>query len=142
MADALNPDYFAVRRFRAETPISPFGYPLTADRDGWIAKRLAGMRRILEVGAGDRPFLPSLECVGFKGVFRTMDIANVPCDYRSLDEIHEQFDAIIMREVVEHLPREVFYEYLHRFRSGLLVSNGTLAVTTPNPWAPQWYFSD
>ncbi len=138
----MDPDYFAVRRFRAETPILPFSHPLTADRDGWIAQRLQSAASVLEIGVGDRPFSTDLERCGFKGVFRTMDVANVPCDYRSLGDIREQFDGVVMREVVEHLPRELFYEYVDRIRSKLLTPHGILAITTPNTWAPQWYLCD
>ena len=105
-------DYFAVRRFRAEIPILPFSHPLTADRDGWIAQRLRSAASVLEIGVGDRPFSTDLERHGFKGIFRTMDVANVPCDYRSLGDIREQFEGVVMREVVEHLPRELFYQYV------------------------------
>jgi SAM-dependent methyltransferase len=136
------PDYFSVRTFRNETSISPFKYPLTSDRDGWLGARLGSARQVLEIGAGDRPFLPELQKFGFSGAFRTIDVGSVSSDFRSLSEIHEQFDTVIMREVVEHLPRDLFYAYLERLRSGLLVPGGRFALTTPNTWAPHWVLAD
>jgi SAM-dependent methyltransferase len=62
-------------------------------------------------------------------------------DYYSISEITETFDAIIMREVIEHLPRPVLYEYLQRIET-ILEPGGTLVVTTPNPWALSWVFAD
>ncbi len=137
------PSYFAVRRYRAEVPERFLGYPFITDRDGWIATRLArNVNRVLEVGAGDRPFEPTLRNQGFTGVVKTMDVdRELRFDYYSVDEIDETFDAVIMREVVEHLPRPVLYAYLEKIFN-VLSPGGTLIITTPNPWAGGWFFAD
>lgn len=137
------PNYFAVRAFRQELPRRFSDYPLLTDRDGYLCRRLiAKAPRILEVGAGDRPLEPELRSRGFAGCVRTMDIErSQPFDYYSLDEISETFDAIVMREVIEHLPRELFYDYLDKIGK-LLEPGGELLITTPNPWAPGWTFAD
>ena len=132
-----SPDYWAIRRYRLEISTDPFSYPLTNDRDGWIASRVASCGRVLEIGAGERPFLPDLVRAGFGGTFRTMDVGNVACDFQSLAEIEEEYHAVLMREVVEHLPREVFYQYVNEIVSRLLKPGGALIITTPNPWSPQ-----
>ncbi len=137
----MEPDYFAIRRFRAEVPLRPFWFPTTTDRDGWIASRVKHASSILEVGAGERPFV--LHLPGFAGTFRTMDVSPlVSVDYRSLDGIEERFDAVVMREVIEHLPRPLFYDYLDRITGALLKPDGVLAITTPNPWCPPWFLGD
>jgi SAM-dependent methyltransferase len=137
------PDYFEVRRFRSEVAQKYLAYPLTKDRDGLLCERLIPRhRRILEIGAGDRPFYAELAARGFKGVFRTMDVdRKLSFDYYSVDAIDETFDAVIMREVIEHLPRQQFYVYLERIYS-LLTEGGLLALTTPNPWSPGWIMAD
>jgi hypothetical protein len=66
--------------------------------------------------------------------------ANVTCDFHSLAEIHEEYEAVLLRDVVEHLPREVFYEYLSEIVSRLLTPKGSLIITTPNPWSPQSFW--
>ena len=137
------PDYFQMLRFRLEVPEKFLGYPLLADRDGWIARKvLSASTRVLEIGAGERTFEPELRSRGFTGSFKTMDVdRSRSFDYYSLDEIAETFDAVIMREVVEHLPRPVLYGYLRKI-SGMLTPGGLLIITTPNPWAGGWFFAD
>lgn len=137
------PDYFAVRRFRSEVPQKFLGYPLISDRDGWICRRLLpASRRVLEIGAGDRPFEAELRGRGFAGTFKTMDIdRSRRFDYYSIEEVSEPFDAVVMREVIEHLPRTVFYSYLERI-SAVLRPGGHLVITTPNPWAVTWILAD
>ena len=143
MSEIMEPDYFEVRRFRTEVPDGFLNYPITADRDGWLcSKILPKATQVLEIGAGDRPFLPELKVRGYKGNFRTMDVdRRQTFDYYSVEEIDDRFDAVIMREVIEHLPRELFYAYLKRIWT-LLVPGGILLVTTPNPWSGTWFFCD
>jgi SAM-dependent methyltransferase len=137
------PNYFAVRRHRTEVPDRFLGYPLITDRDGWIAHRiLTSAERVLDIGAGDRPFEPVLRERGFSGIAKTMDVDRaLACDYYSLDDIHDTFGAVLMREVIEHLPRPLLYSYLERIFN-LLLPGGTLIVTTPNPWAVTWVLAD
>jgi SAM-dependent methyltransferase len=135
-----SPSYFDVRRYRQEVPDSFLAYPLISERDALIARRLSARQRILEIGAGDRPLLPLL--TQFQGVYRTMDVdRSTHFDYYSIEEINESFDAVLMREVVEHLPRPLFYSYLQRI-SEILVGGGILVLTTPNTWSPGWMLSD
>jgi SAM-dependent methyltransferase len=143
MVDSIEPDYFGVRRFRREVPQKFLGYPLTTDPDGWICDRLLPQtNRVLEVGAGECPFLPKLQARNFNGVFKTMDIdRSQRFDYYSLDDVEGVFDAVIMREVIEHLPRPIFYAYLKKILA-IIDPGGVLVITTPNPWAGGWYFCD
>jgi SAM-dependent methyltransferase len=136
------PNYLEIKRLREEVPEKFSGFPIVSDRDGWIAERLLTRGKILEIGAGDRPFEPELRTRGFTGRFKTMDVNHSRrFDYYSVEEINEPFDAIIMREVIEHCPRPLFYSYLERFLS-ILTPGGLLVITTPNPWAVAWVFSD
>ena len=143
MLEPIEPDYFEVRRLRGEAPDKFLGYPVTTDREGWICSKLLPKAScVLEIGAGDRPFLPELKARGFSGTFKTMDVdRRQTFDYYSLEEITDRFDAVIMREVIEHIPRPLFYAYLKRLWA-LLLPGGILVVTTPNPWSASWYFCD
>lgn len=138
-----HPNYFDVRRFRKEAPGRFIGYPITTDRVGTICSRLLPQcQRVLDVGAGRWPFLPELKARGFAGIFKTMDIdVSLPFDFYSMEEIAENFDAILLRDVIEHLPRPQFYSYLEKIHT-LLNPKGLLVITTPNTWAPSWVFSD
>lgn len=140
---STEPSYRAVRRFRAEVPQGFRQYPVISNRDTWIGRRiLSQAQTVLEIGCGDTPFDRVLREDGYNGSFKTMDVdPDLSCDYYSLDDIHEDFDAVIMREVIEHLPRPLFFSYLDKIRS-LLNPGGLLVLTTPNPWAPSWVFSD
>jgi len=137
------PNYFDVRRFRKEVPRKFLEYPMTTDRDGTMCGRIIpNCHKVLEVGAGDRPFLPELQAHGFHGIFKTMDVdPGMSFDYYSIDEIDQQFDAVIMREVIEHVPRQMLYSYLEKIYS-VLKPGGWLVMSTPNPWSVSWVFSD
>jgi hypothetical protein len=136
------PDYFEIRRLRSEAPKKFLGYPLVSDRDGWIAQRVVDRAMtVLEIGAGDRTFEPELRARGFTGTFKTMDVnRGLSVDYYTVEEIKERFDAIIMREVIEHCPRSLFYSYVYKSLS-ILTPGGLLAMTTPNPWAASWFIA-
>jgi hypothetical protein len=137
-----HPNYFAVRESRARTGMHFTSFPLTPDRDGWICRHVPPNARVLEIGAGERPFLPELQRRGFVGTFRTMDIdRDQRHDFYSISDISGVYDVVIMREVAEHLERHVFYEYLAKI-SCVLASRGILALTTPNPWCPGWMWVD
>jgi SAM-dependent methyltransferase len=137
------PQYFAIRQYRKEVPEKFLGYPTISTRDAFICEQIIGRaHRVLEIGAGDRPFHTELKTRGFAGLFKTMDVdRTLPFDYYSIDEIAETFDAVIMREVIEHLPRPVLYAYLEHIKK-ILEPTGLLLITTPNPWAITWVFAD
>jgi SAM-dependent methyltransferase len=125
-----SPTYFEVRRYRTEVPDYFRGFPVVCDRDKLIAAQLKGRNRILEVGAGDRPFLTN-----FSGAYKTMDVdPTQKHDFYSVEEIQEPFDAVLMREVVEHISHGVFFSYLAKFAQ-ILNPGGVLILSTPNPWA-------
>jgi len=132
------PNYFDVRRFRAEVPLHFSGYPAIVGRDEYIRERLRNCQAVLEIGAGDRPFFGN----GAPSTYRTMDIDHcLKLDFYSIEEVTGTYDAVLMREVVEHLPREMFYDYLRKIYS-VLAPGGTLFLTTPNTWCPSWMLAD
>lgn len=75
-----------------------------------------------------------------------VDVAPADVDfhvYTDLSEVTEQvFDLIVMSEVAEHMPADVFIEqYLSRFPA-LLSPQGSVIVSVPNPLAPTILWRD
>ena len=81
-------------------------------------QRAQGAERHLEM---EEKILKKYEGV----IYKSMDIdRSVPHDYYSLDEIDEQFDLIILFDVIEHLELEQGVELLSRLYE-LLVDGGS-----------------
>jgi SAM-dependent methyltransferase len=106
-------------------------------RPSWLLNKLIrpGMR-ILDVGASDKRMQEKVQDIHPDIYYKSMDIDHtVPRDYYSLDDIDEQFDLIILFEVIEHLELEQGVEMLRRLRA-LLVDGGQLIISTPNVYHP------
>jgi hypothetical protein len=74
--------------------------------------------------------------------YRSLDIdAQSDHDYRSLDDIGEQFDVIYALEVVEHLTLDEIRSWLPRIRA-LLSGPSLLILSTPNTFYPPAYLRD
>ncbi len=98
--------------------------------------------RILDVGASDRRMENRVRRVCPDAIYRSMDIdSRLPHDYYTLDEIAEQFDLIILFEVIEHLELEQGMILLERLRD-LLVDGGRLVISTPNIFNPGRFWFD
>ena len=92
--------------------------------------------RILDVGASDKRMQKKVKDIYPDIYYKSMDIdRTVPHDFYSLDAIDEQFDLIIMFEVIEHLELEQGIEMLAKLRE-LLVAGGTFIISTPNVYHP------
>lgn len=74
--------------------------------------------------------------------YKSMDIdRHLPHDYYSLDEINEQFDLILLLDVIEHLELEEGAKMLTRINE-LLVEGGKLIINTPNIFNPSRFWLD
>jgi hypothetical protein len=112
-------------------------------RPSWLLKRLLrpGMR-ILDVGASDKRLQKRIKDLYPDIRYKSMDIdRTVAHDYYSLADIKEEFDLIILFEVIEHLNLEQGVEMLSRLQE-LLVKGGKLIVSTPNVFNPGRYWID
>jgi 2-polyprenyl-3-methyl-5-hydroxy-6-metoxy-1,4-benzoquinol methylase len=107
----------------------------------FIKSHLRPGMRILDVGAGDRRMEQWVNKVAPNSIYKSMDIDHgFPHDYYSLDEIDgEQFDLIMLLEVIEHLELEAGVEVLGRLRE-LLVQEGKLIISTPNIFHPNRFW--
>jgi SAM-dependent methyltransferase len=112
-------------------------------RPSWLLKKhLRPGMRILDVGASDKRMEKKVKDVYPDILYKSMDIdRTIPHDYHSLDEIDEQFDLIILFEVIEHLELEQGVKLLRRLNE-LLVDGGQLIISTPNIFNPGRFWID
>ncbi len=107
-----------------------------------LKKRLRPGMRILDVGAGDKRLEKKVKDIYPDIVYKSMGInRTVPHDYYSLDEIDEQFDLIILLEVIEHLELAQGMELLSGLKE-LLVDEGHLIISNPNIFNPGRFWID
>jgi SAM-dependent methyltransferase len=112
-------------------------------RPSWLVqKHLRPGMRILDVGAGDRRMERRIKEAYPDILYKSMDIdRQTPHDYYALTDIDEQFDLILLFEVIEHLKLEEGVKMLHRI-SELLVEGGKVIVSTPNIFNPSRFWID
>lgn len=97
----------------------------------WLSKTKKA-QRILEIGAGDLSNQRKLNAAGFGGQYESLDIGDeFQYTYKTWAEVQGKFDAILLLDVIEHLPLTEGLELLHECYSRLQ-SQGLLIVQTPN----------
>lgn len=98
--------------------------------------------RVLEIGSSHRNLEGPLTAA-FPGlVYKSMDIdRQTRHDYYTLDEVEGAFDAVVLFEVIEHMPFCEGVRLLSRIYD-LLVPGGKLVLTTPNVAHPTHYYRD
>jgi SAM-dependent methyltransferase len=93
---------------------------------------LSSARSVLDVGAGDRFWKDVLERLGLGLSYQSADIELVhDHDFTDFLAVESSFDAILMLELIEHLPLELGLRYLAH-AIDLLNPGGVLVVGTPN----------
>jgi SAM-dependent methyltransferase len=107
-----------------------------------LLEELAPGASVLEIGSSDRNLERPLKSA-FPGlVYKSMDIdRETRHDFYSLDEVSEAFDAVLLFEVIEHVPFSEGVTLLARIYD-LLEAGGKLIMTTPNLAHPTHYFRD
>jgi SAM-dependent methyltransferase len=128
-----NIDWNRLSAYRNEVPRNPLKLPLVfSTLYKQILQNIPKNAEVLDIGANDRTLLKQLNGAGFSGKYKSMDISkDTMHDYRSIDEINDHFDVVVMKEVIEHLPLGVCIDYIRRIRE-ILKPGGRLILTTPN----------
>ncbi len=87
---------------------------------------------LLDIGAGNKVTERKLRKLGFQGRIDTLDRVGGNHRYSDLDEVEEKYDAILLLEVIEHLPIATRTEYLDTMIGRLLKPGGVILISTPN----------
>jgi 2-polyprenyl-3-methyl-5-hydroxy-6-metoxy-1,4-benzoquinol methylase len=88
--------------------------------------------KILDVGAGSRKLKRTIEIMGLKYFYKSLDISKgVQHDYIDIKAINEKFDIVTMLELIEHLALDLSLQYMSKAFE-ILNKNGSLIISTPN----------
>lgn len=116
--------------------------PLIKRRFSLIERNIRPGMRLLDVGAGERGMEDKIVKKHDAVTYKSMDIdRQLPHDYYSLDDIDEQFDLVLLLDVIEHLELEDGVQMLQRINE-LLVDGGMLIINTPNIFNPNRFWLD
>jgi 2-polyprenyl-3-methyl-5-hydroxy-6-metoxy-1,4-benzoquinol methylase len=97
-----------------------------------IFDNVKNRENILDIGAGDLKLKHKLQQAGYRGDYHTQDIGEeFTYDYNNLDEITNQYSAIICLDVIEHLSVAEGLSLIHKL-SSLLTPDGVMIIQTPN----------
>jgi SAM-dependent methyltransferase len=95
-------------------------------------RNLAAAGTVLDVGAGDRLWESVLRRMEIGGAYLSADVERRhEHDFEDFLQVEESFDAILMLELLEHLPLELGLRFLDHAVS-LLNPGGALVIGTPN----------
>ncbi|MEW6359409.1 MAG: methyltransferase domain-containing protein [Planctomycetota bacterium] len=101
-----------------------------------------GPIRLLDIGAGNRGLGERWREIHPGLTYKSLDTDETyPHDFRNLADVAEEFDRVVMFEVLEHLPRQEGIKML-RGVGAVLRKGGLLFVSTPNMVHPFQYFRD
>lgn len=116
--------------------------PLMKKRSFLFKRYLKNGLRVLDVGAGERGVEGEIKRLGIELTYKSMDIDRTKThDYYSMEEINEDFDAVFLFEVIEHLSLEEGITLLKKINS-LTKKGGILIASTPNIFNPTRFMRD
>lgn len=134
--DPLYQHYWARKRLTAECPSFPVlrcsGRAIDGQVLGAIMQALRQKQRLLDVGAGSLAVRDALVRAGFNGKYETLDVGEeYEYTYSSLSQVSASLDAVLLLDVLEHLPLRDGLGLLQQ-AFALLGEGGVLVVQTPN----------
>jgi SAM-dependent methyltransferase len=104
-------------------------------------EHLAGVRSVLDVGAGNRYWADVLRRLGIEAEYRSADVeTRHRHEYGDFLSVEDGVDAVLMLELIEHLPLEMGLQFLEH-AIALLNPGGVLVIGTPNAHHPNWVWS-
>jgi 2-polyprenyl-3-methyl-5-hydroxy-6-metoxy-1,4-benzoquinol methylase len=101
-----------------------------------IRGALLSAESVLDVGGGNRYYAEVFKNLGLECRYASVDTdVTTKHDYADFLAVSSKFDAIVMFEVLEHLPLDLGIQFLAHARA-LLNKSGVLLVSTPNAHHP------
>lgn len=139
MANELFGQYWQHRAAKEEAAKLPrpvlrcFATPDLDETEALYWRTCHSSKSILDIGAGDKRIKRKFLERGYSAAYKTCDLSReFEHDFYSLEELNGTYDAILLLEVIEHMPLEQFYGLMARL-DALLAENGVVIVSTPNP---------
>jgi SAM-dependent methyltransferase len=116
--------------------------PLVKKRLPLLTTFLGKGMTLLDAGAGMKGMKKDVEGLGLNIRYKSMDVDRTNAhDFYDLKAINETFDAVLLFEVIEHLPVEQGLDLLSDlFR--ITKDGGVIIVSTPNIFNPSRYMRD
>lgn len=97
-----------------------------------VSQAIRNAQSLLDIGAGNLAMRDALRRDGYRGDYATLDVGEeFQHDYASLDEVRSSFDAVLLMDVLEHVPLAIGLDMLER-AARLLNPKGVLILQTPN----------
>ena len=108
----------------------------------FILKHLKDGESVLEIGAHDRKLGDRIIKHYPHVLYKSLDIdPSYSHDYTSMDEVKEEFNMVLLFELIEHLDRETGRKMVARIFD-ILKPGGRVILTTPNIYTPGQYWKD
>lgn len=108
----------------------------------FIVKYLKEGEAVLDIGAYNRELGSRIQKCYPAILYKSLDIdPSYPHDYTSLEQVKEEFDVVLLFDVIEHLDWEGGREMVAKIFE-ILKPGGRVILTTPNIYAPGQYWKD
>lgn len=145
MADNLTSEWSKLFQYREaihERYREVWDIPLTKNRRSLLKGLLKDGMTVLDVGGGLRGMKDEIAKMGLHVEYKSMDIdRGNPHDYYDLADIKEQFDVVLLFEVIEHVSLENCLDLLKKIYA-VTKEKGIVIVSTPNIFNPSRYMRD
>ncbi len=108
----------------------------------FILKYLKDGESVLEIGAYHRELEGRMKKHHPRILYKSLDIdPSYQHDYTSFEEVKEEFDLVLLFELIEHLDRESGTKMVDQIFE-ILKPGGRVILTTPNVYTPGQYWKD